>query len=187
MQARRAGGSGVGSDRGNAQRPAGPLPEPGGPKARRLPSGPGHPRQILVAGGGPGLLFQRRLASGQLPHPAAAVRVRQTVSLAPVFGRSGNCCATSGAHRFLRDRRRGSGSPGILAPRGVARVTLLNALEVHMGELYAPDLQVAADAPEYKLPGDSPEPPGSPPGSPGSRPWCFPAIPSASSWKRCAA
>lgn len=37
----------------------------------------------------------------------------------------------------------------LLAPRGVARVTLLHALEVYMGELYAPDLQVAPEAPEY--------------------------------------
>ena len=37
----------------------------------------------------------------------------------------------------------------LLARRGVARATLLHALEVHMGELYAPDLQVAPEAPEY--------------------------------------
>jgi nucleotide-binding universal stress UspA family protein len=37
----------------------------------------------------------------------------------------------------------------LLAPRGVARVTLLHALEVHMSELYGQGLQVADDAPEY--------------------------------------
>ncbi len=37
----------------------------------------------------------------------------------------------------------------LLAPRGVARVTLLHVLEVHMSELYGGHLQVAADAPEY--------------------------------------
>lgn len=37
----------------------------------------------------------------------------------------------------------------LLAPRGVARVTLLHALEVHLGELFAPHLQVASEAPEY--------------------------------------
>jgi nucleotide-binding universal stress UspA family protein len=37
----------------------------------------------------------------------------------------------------------------LLAPRGVARVTLLHALEVHLSELLTPNLQVAAEAPEY--------------------------------------
>ena len=37
----------------------------------------------------------------------------------------------------------------LLAPQGVARVTLLHALEVHLSELLAPDLAVAPEAPEY--------------------------------------
>lgn len=37
----------------------------------------------------------------------------------------------------------------LLAPRGVAQVTLLHALEVHLGELLSPNLQVAPEAPEY--------------------------------------
>ena len=37
----------------------------------------------------------------------------------------------------------------LLAPHGVARVTLLHALEVHMSEIYGEHLQVAAEAPEY--------------------------------------
>jgi nucleotide-binding universal stress UspA family protein len=37
----------------------------------------------------------------------------------------------------------------LLAPRGVAQATLLHALEVHMGELLAPNLEVAPEAPEY--------------------------------------
>ncbi len=37
----------------------------------------------------------------------------------------------------------------LLAPRGVARVTLLHALEIHMSEIYGAHLQVAPDAPEY--------------------------------------
>ena len=37
----------------------------------------------------------------------------------------------------------------LLAPRGVARVTLLHALEVHLNELLAPNLAVAPEAPEY--------------------------------------
>ena len=37
----------------------------------------------------------------------------------------------------------------LLAPRGVARVTLLHALEVHLNELLAPNLAVAPETPEY--------------------------------------
>ncbi len=37
----------------------------------------------------------------------------------------------------------------LLAPRGLARVTLLHALEVHMSEIYGAHLEVASDAPEY--------------------------------------
>ncbi len=37
----------------------------------------------------------------------------------------------------------------LLAPRGLARVTLLHALEVHLSEFYGDRLQVAPDAPEY--------------------------------------
>jgi len=37
----------------------------------------------------------------------------------------------------------------LLARRGVARVTLLHALEVHLNELLAPNLAVAPEAPEY--------------------------------------
>lgn len=37
----------------------------------------------------------------------------------------------------------------LLAPRGVARVTLLHALEIHLNELLAPHLQVSPEAPEY--------------------------------------
>ena len=37
----------------------------------------------------------------------------------------------------------------LLAPRGVAQVTLLHALEVHLGELLSPNLKVAPEAPEY--------------------------------------
>jgi nucleotide-binding universal stress UspA family protein len=38
----------------------------------------------------------------------------------------------------------------LLAASGVARVTLLHALEVHLNELLAPNLAVAPEAPEYK-------------------------------------
>jgi len=37
----------------------------------------------------------------------------------------------------------------LLAPQGVARVTLLHALEIHMSEIYGAHLEVAAEAPEY--------------------------------------
>jgi nucleotide-binding universal stress UspA family protein len=37
----------------------------------------------------------------------------------------------------------------LLAPKGVARITLLHALEVHMVELYGSGLRVAAEGPEY--------------------------------------
>ncbi len=37
----------------------------------------------------------------------------------------------------------------LLAPRGVARVTLLHALEIHMSEIYGAHLEVAPEAPEY--------------------------------------
>ena len=37
----------------------------------------------------------------------------------------------------------------LLARSGVARVTLLHALEVHLNELLAPNLTVAPEAPEY--------------------------------------
>ncbi len=56
----------------------------------------------------------------------------------------------------------------LLAPRGVARVTLLHALEIHMSEIYGDHLQVAAEAPEYNSL-EILRPAWKPPGCPKSR------------------
>ena len=151
VQARQLEAAGAGSGPGNPRRPARPIPEPGGPKARRLPHGPGHPRQIPVAGRGPGLLFQRGAASGPAT-PSCCCRCgcpTRPAGRPTVSGGAPNCCATScfppispkspPRPCWSWSSWRPGGGPGHPAarPGGPPERTL------------GPHLPVAAEAPEY--------------------------------------
>ncbi|HUI04324.1 MAG TPA: glycosyltransferase family 2 protein, partial [Acidimicrobiales bacterium] len=105
------------------------IPGEGGPAAAATVPAPAvAPPPAAVAGPGGG----GAPAAGGTPGGSAA-----PVPAAAVVG--------AGAPAEVR-RPRG---PGRGAPRGVARVTLLHALEVHLGELLAPNLAVAPEAPGY--------------------------------------